>query len=196
MDYHYEESYMDKRIIKTKRDIRGAFFQLRAKSSLDKIKISQLCDLALINKSTFYKYYSDIYDLSDALEDEIVDAIIGNFDAIGSLYDDPQGFLDGLFDAVHQYETEVLALFNDRLSVLVNKIEAHLKQHYDSQGHSPRKDIEISFFIGGATHVMLNPQYDRELVRETMVGLIALRNGSIKVASYHASLQQGHILLT
>lgn len=35
----------------------------------------ELCESARINKSTFYAHYKDIYDLSDAMEEEVVQSI-------------------------------------------------------------------------------------------------------------------------
>ena len=52
---------MDKRIEKTKKSIKNAFMELRAKKPLEKISVKELCDLAYINKSTFYSHYEDIH---------------------------------------------------------------------------------------------------------------------------------------
>ena len=51
---------MDLRIEKTENAIRNAFIQLRAKKALEKITIKELCEAALIHKSTFYSHYRDI----------------------------------------------------------------------------------------------------------------------------------------
>ena len=57
----------DLRTIKTKKSIENAFLELRQKKNLEDIKVSELCSIALINKTTFYNYYSDIYELSNEL---------------------------------------------------------------------------------------------------------------------------------
>ena len=71
---------MDLRIEKTKKAIRSAFIELRAKKSLEKITVKELCSLAYINKSTFYAHYEDIYALSEAMEQETVASIISGID--------------------------------------------------------------------------------------------------------------------
>ena len=58
---------MDLRVEKTKGSIVNAFLSLRAKKPLEKITVKELCQLARINKSTFYTHYSDIFALSHAL---------------------------------------------------------------------------------------------------------------------------------
>jgi len=59
---------MDRRIEKSKKALRAAFWQLRAKKSLQDIKISELCQAAEINKTTFYAHYQNIYELSQDVE--------------------------------------------------------------------------------------------------------------------------------
>ena len=58
---------MDLRVEKTKGSIVNAFLSLRARKPLEKITVKELCQLARINKSTFYTHYSDIFALSHAL---------------------------------------------------------------------------------------------------------------------------------
>lgn len=79
---------MDKRIEKTKHGIYNAFIELRSKKSLERISVKELCDLANINKSTFYAHYLDIYDLSDKIESEITTQIMQGVD-IDDLINDP-----------------------------------------------------------------------------------------------------------
>ena len=66
---------MDLRIEKTERGIKNAFIELRSGKPLEKITVKELCESARINKSTFYAHYKDIYDLSDAMEEEVVQSI-------------------------------------------------------------------------------------------------------------------------
>ena len=63
---------MDLRIQKTEHAIKNAFIELRSKKPLEKITVKELCELAMINKSTFYSHYEDIYALSETMEQETV----------------------------------------------------------------------------------------------------------------------------
>ena len=71
---------MDLRIVKTKKAIINAFLALRAKRPLEKITVKELCEMAMVNKSTFYSHYGDIYELSDSLENEVVLSVIQSMD--------------------------------------------------------------------------------------------------------------------
>lgn len=53
----------DPRVIKTLRQIDDALLTCLKSTSQQKLTVDQLCETALINRSTFYKYYLDKYDL-------------------------------------------------------------------------------------------------------------------------------------
>ena len=53
----------DARVKYTKMIIEKSFVELLKVKQLNKITVKELCDLSEINRSTFYKYYDDIFDL-------------------------------------------------------------------------------------------------------------------------------------
>ncbi|MDL2253809.1 TetR/AcrR family transcriptional regulator [Ruminococcaceae bacterium OttesenSCG-928-I18] len=61
----------DHRTKVTKMLIRKAFTDLLRHKPIQSISIKELCDAAKINRGTFYRHYSDIYDLLDQLEVEM-----------------------------------------------------------------------------------------------------------------------------
>ena len=70
---------IDLRIIKTKKSIYEAFLKLLEKDSFEDLKVSEICELAMINRSTFYSHFDDKYmllnsyinDLKDSLKEEL-----------------------------------------------------------------------------------------------------------------------------
>ena len=59
----------DIRIRKTIKAIRGIFEEMLLEMPYEKITVKALCDRALINKTTFYRYYPTLEDLLDVLGD-------------------------------------------------------------------------------------------------------------------------------
>ena len=53
----------DLRVIKTQNLLYNTLLELLKSSSFEEIKVSDICDKALINRSTFYAHYSDKYEL-------------------------------------------------------------------------------------------------------------------------------------
>lgn len=75
---------MDRRVKYTKKVIKDTFISLLEEKEIKKITVSELCSIADINRATFYRYYLDIYDLYDKIQDEFVtelkNIIINNHD--------------------------------------------------------------------------------------------------------------------
>ena len=61
----------DLRIIKTNKLLYEALLKLMREQDFEKIKISDICEEALINRSTFYAHYEDKYDLLLSLIEDL-----------------------------------------------------------------------------------------------------------------------------
>jgi AcrR family transcriptional regulator len=159
---------MDLRIVKTRNNIRETFLKLRAENTLEKIKVKKLCELALINKTTFYKHYQDIYALSDEVENETIGSIMNGFEHMNSLFTDPDSFIKGLYYAFKSHENLIMTLFTGRLNVLIEKVEKQLITHYPSLSGLPEEEITLSFLLWGASHVLMESKYDETVLLDTL----------------------------
>ncbi|WP_029319085.1 TetR/AcrR family transcriptional regulator [Butyrivibrio sp. AE3004] len=65
----------DGRIRYTKMRIRTAFHELIREMDYEKITVTAICNRAEINRATFYKYYLDVPDLIDKLQDETINEL-------------------------------------------------------------------------------------------------------------------------
>ena len=63
----------DLRIVKTDINIRNTFIQLLNEKDFHSITVQDLLDRALINRSTFYKHYSDKFELAEAIAKDFLD---------------------------------------------------------------------------------------------------------------------------
>lgn len=63
---------LDARVRYTKMIIQTNFVALLKQKPIDKITVKEICDLAEINRATFYKYYLNAFDLLEKIEDEIL----------------------------------------------------------------------------------------------------------------------------
>lgn len=62
----------DRRTRRTKTLLKNAYIQLLKEKKFTEISVKELCELADINRGTFYLHYNDIYDLKTQLEDDIM----------------------------------------------------------------------------------------------------------------------------
>ncbi|MCL2807087.1 MAG: TetR/AcrR family transcriptional regulator [Coriobacteriia bacterium] len=59
----------------TRQVIQSVFIELLQESSLSKITVTRICELADISRSTFYLYYQDPYDLMSCMENEFLNQL-------------------------------------------------------------------------------------------------------------------------
>jgi len=76
-----EQSGTDRRVRKTKSQLRLALMELLVEKSAKNISVRELAERADINRGTFYIHYRDVGDLLQRLEDEMADRLnskVGN----------------------------------------------------------------------------------------------------------------------
>lgn len=75
MPYGKAHSGVDKRVIRTKKAIRSALFEITETKDISNVTVSELARKAGVNRRTFYTHYAGITDIVDEVEKELVDAI-------------------------------------------------------------------------------------------------------------------------
>lgn len=67
------EKKIDQRVMLTQMLLKNALVQLMQEQHISKISVRAICEVADINRSTFYVHYSDQYDLLSKVEQEVID---------------------------------------------------------------------------------------------------------------------------
>ena len=146
---------MDRREIKTRQAIRNAFLALRAHKPLERITVRELADRAEISKATFYLHYHDIYDLSETLQEDVIQRILSSVSRPDLFLTEPARFTQELFAAFFAQQSLIDILFSGaQASVLPIRIEQAVKAHIFSILPSYREDaafnIRLTYQVQGA----------------------------------------------
>ena len=83
----------NKRRKKSQDKIEKIFLQLIQKKNIEDISVSTICELANLNRSTFYANYIDIYDLAIKVQ-ENMEVEFANFQLSNNSKQDPNGYLN------------------------------------------------------------------------------------------------------
>ena len=155
---------MDLRIEKTERGIKNAFIELRSRKPLEKITVKELCESARINKSTFYAHYKDIYDLSDAMEEEVVQSIANSIQAY-----------------ISQNSLTAILFSGSQANHFADSIERSIKQmifeKYPEFEEDTAMNVMLSFCIQGSYHAY---QKNRSGDIMTVIDVIAGMTGAVR----------------
>ncbi|MCT4509567.1 MAG: TetR/AcrR family transcriptional regulator [Tepidibacter sp.] len=127
----------DLRIIRTKKSIKKAFFDLLKKKNYNKITIQNIAEGAVINRNTFYLHYLDKDDLLDQLSNECLNKLKGsmkssnNIDTINDLgYDDFYELNKKVFETIQEdFDFYKVILGDESIPYLSIKFTNIIKNH-------------------------------------------------------------------
>lgn len=164
---------MDLRIERTRKSIINAFIELREKKPIEKITIKELAELAYINKATFYSHYHDIYDLTEQLENEIINSIVEGIQDTDKILTNPR---EGIYDLIDLFLAKKsltdIIFSGSRSYVFAQKMEQILKKHIykiESEELSLETNILFSVLVQGTFRAYLcNSEKDIEEVKKIL----------------------------
>lgn len=151
----------DLRVKRTYKLLKEAFFELLSKKPFDEIKINDICNLAMIHRTTFYSHFSDKFELLDYcikdVENELSEKIIKN------TYSDFKDFYTKLVMSLLEYIGENIKFFKSILrknsdsgitnifsSACTNYIISMLEKEEDSEIYHQVPIPIIAEFYSGA----------------------------------------------
>lgn len=105
---------VDRRVKYTIMMLKDALVQSMLTRHISKISVKSLCEMADINRSTFYAHFSDQYDLLRHIEQEVIDKIMRHLDE--QLFTDILPVSAQVLTKILEYVQEDPALFKALLS--------------------------------------------------------------------------------
>ena len=145
---------MDLRMVKTRAQIKEAFLQLREKLMPDKIKVKDICQVTMINKTTFYNHYADSNQLSEEIDNSMIDKILSVFAEKDKIFEDPKAYISGLLAAMEKESGALKRVFRGKREVMCVKLEERLRSFYEKEISDVDDKIKLSFAIGGFVRIV------------------------------------------
>lgn len=158
----------DLRVIKTKAAIENAFLQLRKDKRLEDIKVNELCRIALINKTTFYHYYSDIFHLSEYLEQKYLEECFQLVEGYDSLISNTEKFIKSILHAFSSHE-KIQIIFKGRMNQLVTNAQEYILKQYKQRMKTEKERMCVLFLIQGAFFILFYYPHKNEKAKVAFV---------------------------
>jgi len=101
-----ESSKEDRRVRRTKKMLLQALTQLLTEKKINKITVTELSELADINRATFYLYYKDVFDMMEQVENELFENFTMSLEQYtheGFSYESSISFYTYAFEFVKEY---------------------------------------------------------------------------------------------
>lgn len=153
----------DRRVKKTNRVLREALIKLLETKDIKEVTVKELTEAADVNRSTFYFYYEDIYDMVKQMQNEIYDVffetVIKSDNEVQSIAD-YVGYAKRFFDFCKENELQCkFVLSNDINNELTEKIKQAVRDNIpDSAKNYPLSSpmhYLTTFAISGITGTVI-----------------------------------------
>lgn len=155
----------DLRIVKTKKILFNSLLNLMKIKNFEKIKISDICEESLINRSTFYAHYDDKYELLIDLFEERKLSLLKDFEdnenkAFSKEY--LMELLSILIDHIEENKEIYSAILaNNRNGILIDflidaiekDVSERLKGNSEIKSSDLPLDIIVKFYAGGLINI-------------------------------------------
>lgn len=82
----------DRRVKRTKKLLRDSLFTLLQQKSINEITVTELTEVADINRATFYFYYTDIFDMLDQIQIEAYEMFESVLQGTEEFINSPEAF--------------------------------------------------------------------------------------------------------
>lgn len=171
----------DLRITKTKRSLYYALLELMKSKAFEEIKISDICQKALVNRSTFYSHYEDKYELLVALLDSQKNILLDSLQKNKQNVNSKEYFMEMLkiiidhVDENRDIYTSILTknrngiLIDILIDVTQRDISNRIEEKTEKVNSTIPGDFVSKFYLGAILYIGLdwltnNKQYTKEEV--------------------------------
>lgn len=150
-------------VLKTKNRLKEELIVLLKEKPATEIRVKELCELADVNRGTFYYHYSDIFDMVNKLQEEFFhefNEIIGDMNLSNGKTDnkiEPNYIIEKVFEFFDE-NAEISEVFIgpngdksflNRLKLLVDEKCSNVWDEAGSHMEEPEYDLFNSFIING-----------------------------------------------
>ena len=136
---------------KSQEQIEKIFLQLIQKKNIDEISVSMICEIANLNRSTFYANYIDIYDLVKKIQKNM-EKEFAEFQLSNNSKHDPDGYLR-LFKHIKENQIFFKTYFKLE-DISMNKPTQYRIELAEKYYDNKFIDYHIEFFRAGLNAVI------------------------------------------
>lgn len=167
---------VDLRILKTKNSLYSALAKLLEEMPFEKLKVSDICEKALVNRSTFYAHFADKYELFDAYVKDLKQLLLlelNKNDHYANLKEYYMEMLNLFLGHMEEKKQIYAAIFWQNknsiiMDMIYNALKENVQTHLEKMENSNiPSDILTKFYLGAIFSICMewlthNVNYTKE----------------------------------
>ncbi len=154
----------------------SAFFQLAKIKNIHKITIKEITNVAGYNRTTFYRYFKDVFSLMEYAEDEFFQSIRKTLTEQckeGNTYD--RNYFEAFINCFRKNSERISILMSEQnRSHFIRRMRENVTDNIGSQiADTPKKKVVTNmFFFGVFSAIAINLQNAETLSDEDLLDII------------------------
>ncbi len=161
-----KEQKKDLRVVKTQKLLYQTLIDLLKDKPFEEIKVSDICNCALINRSTFYAHYNDKYELLASYINNLKDALTKELEKNSNISNSKEYYMEMIklfLDHIEEKKNVYISvMINNQNSITMdilydvinNDVTKHIQKDDFNTGGIP-SNIISKFYIGAVLNVGL-----------------------------------------
>ena len=160
------EKKEDLRVVKTRNLLYSTLIKLLEEKSFEEIKVSDICEQALINRSTFYSHYADKYELFSSYVDDLKKSLTSELEKNTNIKNSKEYYLEMISLFLKHIEDKKVVyssiMRNNRNSIvmdmaydaIIKDVESHIDEYENIKTDIPTQIIS-KFYVSAVINVCL-----------------------------------------
>ncbi len=173
---------MDRRIKKTNKAIYEAYIQAKKSHPNAEPSVKELCAIADINKTTFYRYFTDINELSNAVIDAAINKLLIEDIKIEYLLTEPETYFKHVLKKIDACADIMSVFLADNIRTFIFEAERIIKNELKKNAEDKYDEVLCTFIAGGAAHFFLSANYSREVDFSKLCRIINAVTSAFKIS--------------
>lgn len=178
------EKKIDKRIIKTKRSLYEGLLEVMKEKTFEDIKISDICDKAMTNRSTFYDHFSDKYELLSSLIEDLKEELNTKLEENKKEYNSTKEYYMTVISLLLSHISSNIDIYNAILkknnnSIVIDMLYNTLIQNISSELDNVERSTEIpseivtKFYVTAVTNICLDYiRYPKKYKKDVLINYL------------------------
>ena len=145
----------DLRYLKTEKILEESYIALKKESSKP-VKLVDLCNKAMINKTTFYKHYETMDDFVAMIQKKTIKNLLGECKYTGEAFTNTKKTVTELYRVFKEKDEFLNLIFENDFEKMMNVVEKEVLKIYLKDEDTEERKLLVKFAIGGASKILTN----------------------------------------
>ena len=148
----------DLRVVKTKANLYRGLMELMKDQTFEEIKVSDICNKSMINRSTFYDHFNDKYELLQSLMEDLKEELEEKIKVEKEIHSIREYYIETI-NLLLTHITENISIYSSviknnsnsiahdmMINTILNSVTKYINENYINESNIPTERIVLFYF--------------------------------------------------